>query len=160
MVIFQYLNFLTSSAKSLFFSKLKESKIFHLNNLFCFTRFHIHGFPPVIYLALNHRIRHDCRMMFYKVFLPKKIQKLHGVTVMVVPGPVSIPLETWKLKKMAPGSSRILFAMKISEILLENDIIMNNIVKFFSSIVFSVLFIPNIFSKKNFLVSFFTKIRF
>uniref|UniRef100_A0A183C3B4 DUF4704 domain-containing protein n=1 Tax=Globodera pallida TaxID=36090 RepID=A0A183C3B4_GLOPA len=33
-----------------------------------FAWFHVHGFPPVIYLALNKTIRDDCRMLYMKMF--------------------------------------------------------------------------------------------
>uniref|UniRef100_A0A914GZ76 Odorant receptor n=1 Tax=Globodera rostochiensis TaxID=31243 RepID=A0A914GZ76_GLORO len=46
-----------------------------------FAWLHVHGMPPVIYLALNKTIREDCRLMFIKLFHRHRIGHIGGVTV-------------------------------------------------------------------------------
>ncbi|KAL3111780.1 hypothetical protein niasHT_011067 [Heterodera trifolii] len=46
-----------------------------------FSWFHAHGVPPVIYLALNKTIRHDCRLLYLKMFKRNRISSFGGVTV-------------------------------------------------------------------------------
>ncbi|KAL3109403.1 hypothetical protein niasHT_015248 [Heterodera trifolii] len=46
-----------------------------------FAWFHIHGFPPVIYWALNKTIREDCRMLYKKLFHSNRVSVISGVTV-------------------------------------------------------------------------------
>uniref|UniRef100_A0A183C009 G protein-coupled receptor n=1 Tax=Globodera pallida TaxID=36090 RepID=A0A183C009_GLOPA len=46
-----------------------------------FAWLHIHGLPPVIYLAFNKTIRADCRLMFVKLFQRHRIGHIGGVTV-------------------------------------------------------------------------------
>ncbi|KAL3070058.1 hypothetical protein niasHT_033568 [Heterodera trifolii] len=46
-----------------------------------FAWLHIHGFPPVIYLALNKTIRTDCRLLYMKLFKRHRIDHIGGVTV-------------------------------------------------------------------------------
>ncbi|KAL3088497.1 hypothetical protein niasHS_009948 [Heterodera schachtii] len=46
-----------------------------------FAWFHIHGFPPVIYWALNKTIREDCRMLYKKLFHSNRVSAISGVTV-------------------------------------------------------------------------------
>ncbi|KAL3109325.1 hypothetical protein niasHT_010589 [Heterodera trifolii] len=46
-----------------------------------FSWFHAHGLPPVIYLALNKTIRHDCRLLYLKVFKRNRTSSSGGVTV-------------------------------------------------------------------------------
>uniref|UniRef100_A0A914GZQ0 Uncharacterized protein n=1 Tax=Globodera rostochiensis TaxID=31243 RepID=A0A914GZQ0_GLORO len=50
-----------------------------------FAWLHIHGFPPVIYLAFNKTIRADCRLMFVKLFQRYRIGHIGGVTVVHQP---------------------------------------------------------------------------
>ncbi|KAL3086697.1 hypothetical protein niasHT_039285 [Heterodera trifolii] len=47
-----------------------------------FAWFHIHGFPPVIYWALNKTIREDCRMLYNKLFQSNRVNVVSGVTVL------------------------------------------------------------------------------
>ncbi|KAL3106632.1 hypothetical protein niasHT_012492 [Heterodera trifolii] len=47
-----------------------------------FSWFHVHGFPPVIYLALNKTIRADCRLLYLKLFNRHRIGNIGGVTVL------------------------------------------------------------------------------
>ncbi|KAL7071591.1 hypothetical protein ACQ4LE_009304 [Meloidogyne hapla] len=54
-----------------------------------FIWFHVHGFPPIIYLTLNKSIRDDCRSLFYKIFKSNKVQQVSGITtILVKPGVV------------------------------------------------------------------------
>uniref|UniRef100_A0A914H852 G protein-coupled receptor n=1 Tax=Globodera rostochiensis TaxID=31243 RepID=A0A914H852_GLORO len=46
-----------------------------------FAWFHVHGFPPVIYLALNKTIRDDCRMLYMKVFKRHRVSYVSGITI-------------------------------------------------------------------------------
>uniref|UniRef100_A0A914I7A6 7TM GPCR serpentine receptor class x (Srx) domain-containing protein n=1 Tax=Globodera rostochiensis TaxID=31243 RepID=A0A914I7A6_GLORO len=46
-----------------------------------FAWFHVHGLPPVIYLAFNKTIRADCRLMFVKLFQSHRIDHIGVVTV-------------------------------------------------------------------------------
>ncbi|KAL3113304.1 hypothetical protein niasHT_018919 [Heterodera trifolii] len=46
-----------------------------------FAWFHVHGFPPVIYLTLNKTVREDCRVLFMKVFKRDRISYVGGITV-------------------------------------------------------------------------------
>uniref|UniRef100_A0A914HPT5 Uncharacterized protein n=1 Tax=Globodera rostochiensis TaxID=31243 RepID=A0A914HPT5_GLORO len=46
-----------------------------------FAWLHVHGFPPVIYLAFNKTIREDCRLIFVKLFQRHRIGHIGGVTV-------------------------------------------------------------------------------
>ncbi|KAL3080592.1 hypothetical protein niasHT_036538 [Heterodera trifolii] len=49
-----------------------------------FAWLHVHGFPPVIYLALNKTIRDDCRLLYMKLFQRRhRIERKNGVTVLV-----------------------------------------------------------------------------
>ncbi|KAF7635233.1 hypothetical protein Mgra_00005348 [Meloidogyne graminicola] len=48
-----------------------------------FSWFHVHGFPPVIYLSLNKTIRNDSKKLFYKIFKKEKITHINGVTLFV-----------------------------------------------------------------------------
>uniref|UniRef100_A0A914H9N8 7TM GPCR serpentine receptor class x (Srx) domain-containing protein n=1 Tax=Globodera rostochiensis TaxID=31243 RepID=A0A914H9N8_GLORO len=50
-----------------------------------FSWLHIHGFPPVIYLAFNKTIRTDCRLVFVKLFQRHRIGHIGGVTVVHQP---------------------------------------------------------------------------
>ncbi|KAI3420095.1 hypothetical protein GPALN_003423 [Globodera pallida] len=47
-----------------------------------FAWLHVHGFPPVIYLALNKTIREDCRLLYAKLFQRHRIGHIGGVTVL------------------------------------------------------------------------------
>ncbi|KAL3095480.1 hypothetical protein niasHT_026909 [Heterodera trifolii] len=47
-----------------------------------FAWFHVHGFPPVIYWALNKTIREDCRMLYMKLFYRSRVSHISGVTVL------------------------------------------------------------------------------
>ncbi|KAL3115075.1 hypothetical protein niasHT_017919 [Heterodera trifolii] len=49
-----------------------------LNVLATFAWLHVHGLPPVIYLALNKTIRNDCRMLYMKVFKRNRISQISG----------------------------------------------------------------------------------
>uniref|UniRef100_A0A914MF95 Uncharacterized protein n=1 Tax=Meloidogyne incognita TaxID=6306 RepID=A0A914MF95_MELIC len=51
-----------------------------------FAWFHVHGFPPIIYLFLNKTIREDCRLFFFKIFKSNKVNQVNGVTILVKPG--------------------------------------------------------------------------
>ncbi|KAL3096749.1 hypothetical protein niasHS_001787 [Heterodera schachtii] len=46
-----------------------------------FAWLNVHGFPAVIYLALNKTIREDCRMLYMKVFRKDRVSFIGGVTV-------------------------------------------------------------------------------
>ncbi|KAL3120447.1 hypothetical protein niasHT_000477 [Heterodera trifolii] len=46
-----------------------------------FAWLNVHGFPAVIYLALNKTIRDDCRMLYMKVFRNDRVSFIGGVTV-------------------------------------------------------------------------------
>ncbi|KAI3420062.1 hypothetical protein GPALN_003395 [Globodera pallida] len=46
-----------------------------------FAWFHAHGFPPVIYLALNKTIREDSRQLYMKLFQRHRIGQTSGITV-------------------------------------------------------------------------------
>ncbi|KAL3070397.1 hypothetical protein niasHT_032187 [Heterodera trifolii] len=47
-----------------------------------FAWFHVHGFPPVIYWALNKTMREDCRMLYMKMFHSNRVSVISGVTVL------------------------------------------------------------------------------
>ncbi|KAL3099469.1 hypothetical protein niasHS_002924 [Heterodera schachtii] len=47
-----------------------------------FTWIHVHGFPAVIYLALNKTIRSDCWMLYMKVFHRNRISYVSGITML------------------------------------------------------------------------------
>jgi len=57
--------------------------IISLKNLF--FRFHIHGFPPIIYLTLNKTIREDCLILLKKLKNINKDPPSNVVNVMVTP---------------------------------------------------------------------------
>uniref|UniRef100_A0A914HP83 Uncharacterized protein n=1 Tax=Globodera rostochiensis TaxID=31243 RepID=A0A914HP83_GLORO len=46
-----------------------------------FAWLHVHGLPPVFYLAFNKTIREDCRLIFVKLFQRHRIGHIGGVTV-------------------------------------------------------------------------------
>ncbi|KAL3078528.1 hypothetical protein niasHT_036876 [Heterodera trifolii] len=46
-----------------------------------FAWLNVHGFPAVIYLALNKTIREDCHMLYMKVFRKDRVSFIGGVTV-------------------------------------------------------------------------------
>ncbi|KAL3104855.1 hypothetical protein niasHT_020421 [Heterodera trifolii] len=47
-----------------------------------FAWLNVHGFPAVIYLALNKTIREDCRMLYMKLFRKDRVSFIGGVTVL------------------------------------------------------------------------------
>ncbi|KAL3097260.1 hypothetical protein niasHT_029804 [Heterodera trifolii] len=52
-----------------------------------FAWFHVHGFPPVIYLTLNKTVRQDCRKLYMKLFNRNRVSHIGGVTVLRPNGP-------------------------------------------------------------------------
>uniref|UniRef100_A0A914IBB4 G protein-coupled receptor n=1 Tax=Globodera rostochiensis TaxID=31243 RepID=A0A914IBB4_GLORO len=58
-----------------------------------FAWLHVHGLPPVIYLALNKTIREDCRLMFMKLFLRHRIGHIGKILYRDVVAAACIALE-------------------------------------------------------------------